>query len=165
MHPAHLHRDELLTQCQVRRQRRSGPGGQHRNKVETGIVLTHLPTGTRVEATEGRSQHRNLEAAITRLRIRLAILVRSTERPATPSALWQSRLHGKRVRISPTHDDFPVLLAEVFDSLQCADWEPREAAAWLGCSSSQLVKFVKLEPQAFVEVNRQRDQLGLHSLL
>ena len=43
--------------------RRSGPGGQHRNRRATGVRLTHLPTGVTVMATERRSQKANLEAA------------------------------------------------------------------------------------------------------
>ena len=75
-HPAGLPRDELLRDCDVRRQRRSGPGGQHRNKVETGIFIEHTPTGVRAEATEQRSQPKNQEIAIWRLRVRLAVEVR-----------------------------------------------------------------------------------------
>ena len=67
-HPAHLSEQELLDQCEVRRQRRSGPGGQHRNKVETGIFMRHQPTGVTSEATERRHQNDNLQQAIFRLR-------------------------------------------------------------------------------------------------
>jgi ribosome-associated protein len=44
-----------------------GPGGQHRNKRQTGIVATHVPTGLTVRSTELRSQGQNLSRAISRL--------------------------------------------------------------------------------------------------
>lgn len=51
--------------------RASGAGGQHINKTESAIRLTHLSTGTVVECQDGRSQHKNLAQAITVLRSRL----------------------------------------------------------------------------------------------
>jgi protein subunit release factor A len=50
----------------------SGPGGQHRNKTESGVRLTHVPTGVTVTATERRSQSQNRGEALARLRERLA---------------------------------------------------------------------------------------------
>jgi len=66
-HPCDLPVETLLTQCQVTRTRGSGPGGQHRNKVETAIVVKHEPSGVAGQASEKRSQQANKEVAIARL--------------------------------------------------------------------------------------------------
>ena len=44
-----------------------GPGGQHRNKTESGVRLVHRPTGITVQATERRERTRNLALAWERL--------------------------------------------------------------------------------------------------
>ena len=45
----------------------SGPGGQHRNKRETGIRITHKATGVTAEATDSKSQERNRHNAFVKL--------------------------------------------------------------------------------------------------
>ena len=51
-HPATLTGPHLRKQCQVTFGRTSGPGGQHRNKVETAVRIIHVPTGIRAAAGE-----------------------------------------------------------------------------------------------------------------
>ncbi|HBF23878.1 MAG TPA: peptide chain release factor-like protein [Planctomycetes bacterium] len=50
----------------------SGPGGQHRNRTETGVRIKHIPTGITVTATERRSQAQNRDEAWKRLLKRIA---------------------------------------------------------------------------------------------
>lgn len=155
-HPATLTTAALLLQCKVRRQRRSGPGGQHRNKVETAVVLLHRASGIRSEASERRSQAQNLAMAVRRLRIKLAIQVRSLPTEAGRSALWQSRVRSRQIAISATHEDFPALLSEAFDVLAACQFDIKVCGVQLACTPSQLVRFLKLEPAALLEVNEQR---------
>jgi len=166
-HPATLSEQELLAACQISRTRRTGPGGQHRNKVETAVVIVHVPTGVRAEANERRSQAANRRVAIVRLRIRLAIEVRSAHAAADrdrASPLWQLRRHGRRIRVNPAHHDFPALLAEALDGIDAARGSVAQAAERLGVSTSQLVGLLKAAPPALIRVNADRKRRGLPSL-
>jgi len=51
----------------LEKMRSSGPGGQHVNKTESAIRITHLPTGLNAIAQEERSQHLNRKLAFARL--------------------------------------------------------------------------------------------------
>ncbi len=163
-HPATLSSRGLLADCDVSFLRRSGPGGQNRNKVETAVILTHRPTGLAAEANEKRTQGENREAALFRLRLLLALKIRSVPGSGSPSPLWQSRCKGGKLSINSGHDDFPAVLAEALDSLEFHGFDVPKAAESLGITSSQLARFVQQEPRAFLALNDRRKALGLHPL-
>jgi len=158
-HPATLDDDALLADCQAHRSRTSGPGGQHRNKVETAVDLLHEPTGVTGAASERRSQIENKRIALFRLRVNLALEVRTDAAPGKyPSALWQSRCRKGKIAVNPRHRDFPAILAEALDVLAYRDHDPKSAALLLDCSTSQLIKLLKLDPRALEQVNTHRDR-------
>lgn len=92
-------REALERDCEMEFFIASGPGGQHRNKVETGVRLVHLPSGLRVTATERRSQYANREAAFERMaelleKQQIEATPRKATRPTTASRM--RRLESKR---------------------------------------------------------------------
>ncbi len=94
-------RDALESEVICTFYRSGGPGGQHRNKVETGVRLFHPPSGVRVSATERRSQLQNKELAWERLIAKLKIKNhRPKKRNATkkPHSAERKRLDKKKHR-------------------------------------------------------------------
>ena len=165
-HPATLTEEALLKQCDIEFGRSAGPGGQHRNKVSTAACLTHRPTQITSQATERRKQYENRRMATRRMRMKLAIQVRTDVPPDRhrPSALWESRRQGKQMSINPKHKDYPALLAEALDVVYARRFDAAGAAGVLGVSMSQLAKLIRHEKQAFAFVNEGRKECGLHAL-
>ncbi len=165
-HPATLSDEALREQCDVSFGRTSGPGGQHRNKVETAVHIRHRPTGVEVRATERRSQSQNRHAAERRLRLRLAVQVRSKLDPRhyRPSALWERRRQGQKLPVNPANRDYPALLAEAMDVVAARNFDVAGAAGVLGVTMSQLARLIRHEGQAFALVNEGRKATGLPPL-
>ncbi len=141
-HPAAWPEHALLAQCRLGKGRSSGPGGQHRNKVETLVEITHEPTGLEAHAGERRSAGENKAVALRRLRLLLA----TEHRVAVPlgeigSDLWRSRVRGGKI-----------------------GQDVKRASLRLSCTASQLTKLIKDHPPALARVNRARADAGLHPL-
>ena len=165
-HPATLPEDQLLVQCQRSFGRNSGPGGQHRNKVETSVRILHVPTGIEASAGERRRQIENRRMALRRLRIKLATEIRTrvSRQRHRPGELWESRRQGRSMPLNPKHADYPALLAEALDLIVARDFDVAGAAGLLNVSMSQLAKLVRHHKQAFALVNAGRRERGLATL-
>lgn len=91
--------DALLAECAVETLRAGTKGGQRANKVETGVRLTHRPSGLVVTRRDSRSQLQNKRAALAELRRRL-VRRATPETPRTPTrptaASKRRRLDAKR---------------------------------------------------------------------
>ena len=80
--------EELLGQCKVETFRSSGKGGQHANKTESAVRLTHVPTSIKVLCQDERSQYQNKMKCLKSLRKRI------NDYNYTPK---------KRIQTKPTH--------------------------------------------------------------
>jgi protein subunit release factor B len=113
--PLSIHLEKLKKDCDVETYRASGPGGQHRNKTESAVRMTHRPSGIVRVATEHRSQLRNRELALERIWRALEARRRKPKpRVATaPSKAAQKRRLAekkkdsdkKRARVRPALED------------------------------------------------------------
>jgi AraC-like DNA-binding protein len=102
--------------------------------------------------------------ALKRLRLRLALEIRTMPESLEPTRLWQARTHARQLKVSVDHDDYPALVAEALNQLQVANWEMARVAGTLGVSTSQFTKLFRRMPSAWVALNFCRTTHGLPPL-
>ncbi len=160
----YLSNDALEKRCRFKTLRRSGPGGQNRNKVETGVRFYLDELGLVGEATERRYQIENRRIAFARLRLELALSVRELPELDDDEALagfrWFDRLAGKKIDVSSNNFDYPILVAEFFDVYIATGEDLPRTAAILRTTSSQIVRFLNKEPKALETLNLLRSKRG-----
>lgn len=145
--------EALLRLCRVEACRGTGPGGQKRNKTDTAVRITHLPTGLAAINDESRSQHLNRQHSLRRLRLELALKLRCTPTGIPPGPAP-----------SPDNDAFPLWAAAILDILEGVDFRVSDAASSAGLSTSRLVKGLARCPQLWQLVNTERTARGLPPL-
>jgi len=164
-HPASLADEDLLLSCVLGRGRASGPGGQHRNRVQTLVELTHTPTSLEAHAGERRSAEENKRVALRRLRTELAICARApVPLGEIGSAMWRARVQGGKIACNHDHRDYPAMLAEALDIIWNASLDMKRSALRLSCTRSQLIKLIAKEPRALAALNEAREAKGKHAL-
>ncbi|MDE2966364.1 MAG: peptide chain release factor-like protein [Chloroflexota bacterium] len=165
--------DELLAQCRFERFRVSGPGGQHRNKTDSAVRLTHEPTGVVGFASERRSQRQNRSEALARLRRAIALEVRSGLQLDTyhpPPALQRILPRSvqtetpRKERIGPKHREFWTGVGPLLDLFETVQGSTADCASLLGCSSNQLTKLFASETHLWAAANAIRERHGINPL-
>jgi len=159
--------DEVLQrQVEMEFTRTRGPGGQHRNKVESGVRLRHRATGVVVTAGERRSQHENRAAALRRLRAALALEVRApaVARGGLARDLAALVASDRWPSLTPKMPGYWRLAARVLDRLAADGARVSDSAHALEISTASLVKFLTTDSDLWQAALRLRQQAGLGAL-
>ncbi|TWT49219.1 Peptide chain release factor 2 [Rubripirellula amarantea] len=167
-HPTLLPLETLLADCDQRFQRRSGPGGQHRNKTSSGAFLTHSPTGITAEATERRSQADNRSIAFRRLRFQLAVTIRTPSVfDQTASAIeneLRKRYENGNLKLRQENVDKPAVIAMLLNDLHAAGGQASLVGSRWNVSASAIVQCLKSHAPAFAWLNQCREHHGRRPL-
>ncbi len=108
--------------------RAGGPGGEHQNRTESAVRVTHRPTGASVIARDERSQHRNKALAIARLKSLIAA-VHERERDVAQFQQWLVRITVERGNPVRTYDGSlpgfgPQHIGQGHEGFRRIGWKP-----------------------------------------
>jgi len=169
----------LLKECTVELKRGSGPGGQHRNKIESYVTLRHRPTGLSGQCGEHRKQELNLGEALERLRGALAYSVaegcravvstegsgRRVHSAATGSAVAALLKVGSDQRIGTNNARYPLAVWRLLVELRERQGILSDTAASLGTSTGQLNRVFAKDKRLLAAANTLRARHGLARLV
>ncbi len=146
--------EELFRTCRMQAFKASGHGGQKVNKTSSAVRIVHEPTGIETTSSESRSQHENRHHALTKLRMRIALEIRSDEKNKIDN-----------FDISVSNPRYPLIVAYVLDELDGHGYRLAESAAALCLSTGQLVRFLEKDPELWQKINSGRKAVGLKPLI
>jgi len=132
----------------------SGHGGQKVNKTSSAVRIVHEPSGIEATSSETRSQHENRHHALKKLRMKIALEIRSEEKSAIDN-----------FQISMSNPAYPLFVALLLDELHRFGFRLAESAKSLGLSTGQLVRHLERDPELWQKVNSERKTNGLKQLL
>ncbi|HWE92902.1 MAG TPA: peptide chain release factor-like protein [Tepidisphaeraceae bacterium] len=159
--------ERVLEDCRWEAFRGPGPGGQKRNKTSSAVRVTHVPSGISATAAESRSQAGNRRAALRRLRLRMALELRSVvthEGFAAPAWFVEKLGLGRRLKVSPRDEAYWSVVGLVVDLLDASGGSVSQAAEMLGISTANLVDFLQRDEELLSFVNRMRAGQKLKAL-
>lgn len=165
--------DEFLKLCRQETYQGSGPGGQKRNRVYSGIRLYFERDGIRLTSTssENRESSRNLKSALYRLRLDLALecsrLCSGENQENSEIDSFKNILSGlpgnwpeMRTGVNENHDDLPRFVFLYMLSLRIASGDAVVASRNLGLTTSSYVRFLKINKRVWNEAQQLRSLYG-----
>jgi hypothetical protein len=139
--------EQLIAQCEVDRYRASGPGGQHRNKTESGVRLRHRLSGVSAIGEDSRSQSENKHHAVRRLRSAIALEVREpvSIQNYVPSARLAALVAGGTAPLGAKTrqtGEYWAAIGELLDLLVAGNLEIGATAQRLGITTGAMSKLL-----------------------
>ncbi|MFA6568392.1 MAG: peptide chain release factor-like protein [Victivallales bacterium] len=145
---------ELSALCRMQAFKSSGPGGQKVNKTSSAVRLIHNPSGIEVTSSESRSQHENRHHALKKMRMKIALEIRSDEKKDIDN-----------FEIGVSNPKYPLFSALLLDSLDDYGFRIRDCAQFLRLSTGQFVRLLEKDPEIWRKVNSERKTRGLKPLI
>ncbi len=156
---------ELLKECELNTDRGTGPGGSKSDTSETAVEITHQPSDVTARSSKTRSQHKNKEIALDKLRRTYALQVRHDVNPDAISIPPSLQQYVKdNLSINPKNKWYPFLIKLILDVFEQFDGQVSSTADFLDVSTGTLVKFFHRDKSLWKRVNEMREEFGHRKL-